>query len=86
MTLTDTAGLRSTTSDQIEKEGIEIAKDELSKSHSIILVLDVSDLLINDDQKSYRLKEAQENDIKVALASNKELIVLLNKADLVTSL
>ena len=42
--MTDTAGLRSSTEDQIEREGIELAKDELAKAHSIILVLDVTDL------------------------------------------
>lgn len=44
VTLTDTAGLRSVTSDSIEQEGIELAKEELQKAHSVILVLDVSDL------------------------------------------
>ncbi len=49
MTLTDTAGLRSETEDRIEQEGIEIAKDELAKAHSVLLVLDVTDLVMKDD-------------------------------------
>ena len=44
VTLTDTAGLRNATSDQIEREGIELAMDEVGASHSIILVLDVTEL------------------------------------------
>mmetsp|Transcript_8058 Transcript_8058/g.9637 ORF Transcript_8058/g.9637 Transcript_8058/m.9637 type:complete len:86 (+) Transcript_8058:176-433(+) len=44
VTLTDTAGLRAETSDLIEREGIELAKDEVSVAHSIILVLDVTEL------------------------------------------
>jgi tRNA U34 5-carboxymethylaminomethyl modifying GTPase MnmE/TrmE len=61
--MTDTAGLRSQTEDQIEKEGIEIAKDELAKAHSVILVLDVTDLTWveesysgNGTQRAYRLR------------------------------
>ena len=45
ITLTDTAGLRSATSDQIESEGIQLAKEEASKAHCIILVLDVTELI-----------------------------------------
>ena len=45
VTVTDTAGLRSQTNDRIEQEGIELAKDELATAQSIILVLDVTDLI-----------------------------------------
>ena len=37
------------TSDLIEQEGIELAKEELQKAHSVILVLDVSDLIYQGD-------------------------------------
>ena len=42
--LTDTAGLRASTSDLIEKEGMQIAREEINNSHAILLVLDVSTL------------------------------------------
>ena len=56
VTMTDTAGLRSQTADIIEQEGIQIAKDELAKAHSVILVLDVTDLTKQEDDV-YTLKE-----------------------------
>lgn len=80
--MTDTAGLRSETEDRIELEGIKIAKDELARAHSVILVLDVTDLV--SDAMTYRLQQSQEADIKEVLnSSDKELIVLLNKSDLI---
>jgi len=39
--LTDTAGIRSKTTDSIEHQGIEMAKEELEKSHGILFVLDI---------------------------------------------
>ena len=51
----------------------------------MILVLDVTDLIkVEDKVNTYRLKEAQEKDIEMALSQGeKEIIVLLNKADLI---
>ena len=42
--LTDTAGLRGDTADSIEKQGIELAKEEAKQSPGIIFVLDFQDL------------------------------------------
>ena len=53
VTLTDTAGLRTDTSDSIEKEGIAMAKEELKTSHTILAVVDVTELVKRDD--SFRL-------------------------------
>lgn len=41
--LSDTAGLRETT-DDIEYQGIEMAKEESSKSHGIVFILDINQL------------------------------------------
>ena len=83
MTLTDTAGLRSETDDRIESEGIEITKHELSKAHSVLLVLDVTELEKRAEM-TYGLKKRQEADIKDVLELNKNIIILLNKSDLIT--
>ena len=53
VTLTDTAGLRTDTSDSIEKEGIAMAKEELKTSHTILAVVDVTELVKRDG--SFRL-------------------------------
>ena len=39
--LTDTAGLRQTTN-EIEQEGIKLAKEKIKHSHAIIVILDVT--------------------------------------------
>lgn len=54
--LTDTAGLRASTNDSIEREGIQIAREEIDNSHAILLVLDVSTLK-KDQNGSFVLNE-----------------------------
>jgi tRNA U34 5-carboxymethylaminomethyl modifying GTPase MnmE/TrmE len=48
--LTDTAGIRTlqekaTGHDQIESQGINLAREELSKAHGVIFVIDSTQLL-----------------------------------------
>lgn len=56
--IADTAGLRDETSDEIEKIGMDRAKSEVSKSHALIIILDVSTLELNknkDDEIVFEL-------------------------------
>ena len=90
MTLTDTAGLRSQTEDVIEQEGIKIAKDELMRAHSVLLVLDISEFKIKKGEQSLQvvLDSSQETSIGsiVQQAREKQIIALLNKSDLLKDL
>jgi tRNA modification GTPase len=67
--LTDTAGIRET-EDQIERIGIEKSKESFNKADLIVLILDGSDELSEDDREI--LKKIGE----------KKSIVLVNKSDL----
>lgn len=75
--LTDTAGLREA-SDQIEHEGIEMAKQELHNSNAVILVLDLPTLK-KTGESQYLLEDPVLVDQLSRLA--KPPIVLLNKSD-----
>jgi len=44
--LTDTAGIRES-QDEIEREGIKLAKNEILKSHCVLLVLDLTALVMD---------------------------------------
>jgi tRNA modification GTPase len=50
VTLVDTAGLRSETADPIEEEGIARARSAAETADALIVVLDLSQLLTDDDQ------------------------------------
>lgn len=69
LNLIDTAGIRETTN-QIEKIGIIKSKESIAKAQLIILVLDGSKFLAKED---YDL---------LALISNKNYIIAVNKTDL----
>lgn len=69
--LIDTAGLR-TTDDEIEKEGVLLAKDEAKRATITLFVVDASLPLEKEDEDMF--KEAAEN--------GTEMIVVLNKTDL----
>lgn len=69
LTLLDTAGIRDA-SDQIEKIGIDKAKDTLEKADLVLLLLDASNKLDENDEKLIKLTE------------NKKRIILYNKADI----
>lgn len=71
-TLVDTAGLRQTT-DIIEKEGIKRSLDEAQKADIILLVIDSSELMTNEQQAIY---EHLYHDF------HHKIIVLYNKIDL----
>lgn len=67
--LIDTAGIR-TTEDLVEKIGVDRAKDMTTQADLIILMLDRSLPLTNDDREVFQL------------LSDKTAIILLNKSDL----
>ncbi len=69
LNLIDTAGIRHTT-DEVERIGIERSKKALEKAELVLLVLDGSKPLENDD---YELLE---------LTKNKNRIIVVNKSDL----
>jgi tRNA modification GTPase len=70
VTLVDTAGLRSETADPIEEEGIARARSAAETADALIVVLDLSQLLTDDDQT-----------VMTATASRARVIVA-TKADL----
>lgn len=67
--LTDTAGLRDS-SDEVEKIGINKAKKAIEYSDIVLLVLDGSEELEQEDQKI------------ISLLKDKKTIVIINKTDL----
>lgn len=67
--LTDTAGIRST-SDEIEKIGIEKSKESFNSADLIILILDGSRKLEKEDKEL------------IEITGDRKCIVLLNKTDL----
>lgn len=75
--LTDTAGLREA-SDQIEHEGIEMAKQEIHNSNAVIVMLDVSTL--ERIEHGYRLDDKVLVD-QLSQLEGQDLVVLLNKSD-----
>jgi len=77
--LTDTAGLRDGTSDKIEREGILLAQEEVSRSHGLVFVLDASDLDVSTNE--FRLK-SHHSVVEEQLAKALDLTVVINKIDL----
>ena len=74
----DTAGIRNAAeADEVEKIGIEKAKNEAEKADLIILVIDAADLSTSgeNNKSSFEL-------INVCKKQKKKYIVLLNKCDL----
>jgi len=69
LNLVDTAGIRETV-DQIEKIGIEKSVKAIENARLILLVIDQSEPLQEDDKKL------------LAMTENKERIIILNKDDL----
>lgn len=67
--LADTAGIRTDTDDEIEKIGVERAKERFERASLVLMVLDAQDGLTNDD------KELLE------LCKGKNSIVIINKTD-----
>ncbi|SCW04523.1 LAFE_0H15412g1_1 [Lachancea fermentati] len=71
--LCDTAGLRSNSDDQIEKEGIKRAQLKSSQSDIVLVLIDpTNDPLITIDVEKYIKEEL----------SDKDVIIVVNKADL----
>lgn len=67
--ITDTAGIRET-DDVVEKIGVERSKDKISEADLVILMLDKSRTLDNEDKEI------------ISYVKDKNYIVLLNKVDL----
>lgn len=83
--IADTAGLRHHTSDPIEQEGIIRARNYASDADLIILLVEANEFL----KSNLSLKEfVREHLIKIGIAheeniSQKEMIVIANKSDLI---
>jgi len=77
--IADTAGINSSTTDEIEIEGIRRSMERISLSSFIILMLDINDLKTNQDllHKISEILGPSIND------SRKQILVVLNKLDLV---
>lgn len=71
----DTAGLRKTY-DIIEQEGVKRAEEQLKKSDMILLVIDSTDEIDEDDRKLYQ------SVLDLAVNESKRCIVVFNKVDL----
>ncbi len=69
----DTAGIRET-ENMVEKIGVERARDFLEKADLVLMMLDVSQGLTDDDLKVYEL------------IKEKQMIVVVNKTDLAPAL
>lgn len=67
--LADTAGIRSDTSDEIEKIGINLARERADRAGLVLFVLDAAKCL-NDDEKEL-----------FSLLRGKKLIAVINKCD-----
>ena len=77
--LTDTAGLRAQTSDAIEREGIAMAKEESKSSHTVLAVIDVTELRMDDGVLRLGWDAVAVDELLEAVDNP---IVLLNKSDL----
>jgi len=67
--LIDTAGIRHT-SDEIEHEGVRLAKEKAAEAELILLVLDGSKELDNDDKEVLKV------------SAGKKAVIIINKSDL----
>ena len=74
--LIDTAGLRSTTSDAIEEEGMRRARDAITRADHVLFVVDV----VEDPQASSLEAE------RASLPADVPVTVVMNKTDLVPAL
>ncbi|MBR2877305.1 MAG: tRNA uridine-5-carboxymethylaminomethyl(34) synthesis GTPase MnmE [Clostridia bacterium] len=68
--LADTAGIRTETDDEIEKIGVERAKERFKRAGLVFMVLDGGEEISEDDRELLRL------------CSEKRSIVIINKSDL----
>ena len=73
MRFVDTAGIRSS-ADKIESIGIERSKDAFNRAELLLLVIDASEALSDEDKEL------------IAMAEGRPAIVILNKDDLVDSI
>ena len=74
LNIIDTAGIREDKGiDKVEEIGIERAKKEMEKADLILLVVDASSSIDNNDEKLFKLCKEQ----------NKKYIIIINKKDLV---
>jgi len=71
--LIDTAGLRET-ADVVEKIGVDLAKEAINKADLIIMMLDTSEGLTDDDEEILKI------------VKDKKLIILKNKIDLASDI
>ncbi len=67
--LADTAGIREDTDDEIEKIGVERAKERFDRASLVLMVLDAQNELSNDDKEL------------LSMCQRKNCIVVVNKTD-----
>lgn len=85
----DTAGLRRSTSDRVEQEGIKRAKDCVDESDLVLLLLDAVELNKREIQNRSNLEEyvqyyLKELDLNEDALVDKCLQLVINKIDLIT--
>lgn len=95
LVLTDTAGLRQTTSDLIEQEGIKRAVNSVKDANLILLVVDASTFLrIHKKHKTDFNQYLKDSLIEMGLSDfllldyqneDRKCIIVANKTDLLTS-
>ena len=95
--LSDTAGLRDKTDDQIELEGIRRAKESFRRAHIQIFVGDCSNesemmaaksmfaSLLNEENEEKRLTGSQNNNNISNSSMSSKILLVLNKCDLLAS-
>ncbi len=79
LNLIDTAGIRET-SDVVEKIGIERSKKAINQAELVILVLDMSESLSNEDQT---LLDLTKNKRRILVGNKKDLGNKLNRKDII---
>lgn len=87
--ISDTAGLRATTLDSIEQEGMSRAKDCIQNADFILLMVDASTLVqenVNSKEKlkAFMHKYLSELDISFKALQGKPIQMIANKIDLVS--
>lgn len=85
LVLADTAGLRSHTNDVIEREGISRTLQHYDTADLVLLVIDCANYLNKKDILLDEFIDLQINNFNTPESTNKTKIVVLNKADLLST-
>lgn len=81
--LMDTAGLRSKTSDLIEKEGMRRAMESIQNADLILFVIDVTKFLTKNNFQIFFEEYLKDLNLENLNLGTKKYVIILNKMDLV---